>query len=156
MNTYIDSKTVFKNISIFSYNSRGFDAGKQDVCRNLLKKKISSNSMDEHLILCNQENFLLRNNKYKIKQALKEYHIIFKPAIKNSLDGRPKNGMFIAVPNEISGNIEDVSPKHWRLQALLINSVNKRLLIINSYFPQDNRSIEYKDEGLEEILAEIQ
>ena len=156
MNKYKDSKTVSNYLNIFSYNSRGFDSGKQEVCRKLLKPKISSNSMDENLILCNQENFLLRNNKYKIKQALVGYHIIFKPAIKNSLDGRPKNGMFIAVPNKLSGNIEDVSPKHWRLQALIIKSVNKRLLIINSYFPQDNKSVEYKDEGLEEILVEIQ
>ena len=160
MAEYTDSNLLFKkqktSISIFSYNSRGFDMGKQDLCREILMEKILPGDQDEVKILCNQENFLLRNNKYKIKQALEGHHIVFKPAIKDSLDGRPKNGMFIAIPNKISGKIKDISPNHWRLQAILVNAFDRCLLIINSYFPQDSRYVEYKDEGLEETLAEIQ
>ena len=44
-----------------------------------------------------QENFLLKVNGYIIKQALPDHHILFKPAEKDYLEGRPKNGMFIAI-----------------------------------------------------------
>ena len=37
----------------------------------------------------------------------------FREAIKDSLKGRPKNGMFIAVANEIKEDASDVSSKHW-------------------------------------------
>ena len=36
-------------------------------------------------VLCNQENFLLRSNCYKIQQCLPDIHVIFKPAIKLNL-----------------------------------------------------------------------
>ena len=71
-------------------------------------------------ILCNQENFLLKGNSYKIKQCLPNARIIFKPAEKDSLDGRPKNGMFISIPREITEYVDDVSPNHWRVQAILL------------------------------------
>ena len=71
-------------------------------------------------VLCNQENFLLQSNSYKVKQTLPECHIFFKKAEKKNLDGRPRNGMFIAVPLEIKENVIDVSPFHWRVQAVVI------------------------------------
>ena len=64
--------------------------------------------------------------------------------------------MYIAVPDSISsGNVLDVSPKYWRIQAILIRTMDTRLLLINSYFPQDMKTIDYRDSGLEEILAKI-
>ena len=90
------------------------------------------------MILCNQGNFLLHGNGYKIKQCLKGAHIIFKGVIKNSHDdGRPKNGMFIAVPVQIKEHISDVSPKHWRVQAVTLRTPTRNILIINTYFPVD-------------------
>ena len=146
MNPYIEKQ----DICIFSYNSRGFSMEKQYICSKIL------NHIHGTLpILCNQENFLLRNNKYKIKQALPGYHIIFKPAVKDNLEGRPRNGMFIAVPDVIKDHISDVSPIHWRIQANVLRSKEKTLLIINTYFPQDSKSTEYKDNELEEVLADI-
>ena len=60
-------------------------------------------------ILCNQENFLLRANGYKIKKFLAGAHVIVKGAVKSSYDnGRPKNGMFIAVPAEIKEFVTDI------------------------------------------------
>ena len=95
------------SICIYSYNSRGFAQEKQDLCNILMK-----NSGSSYSILCNQENFLLQGNSYKINQCLKDAHVIFKSAIKNSHDnGRPKNGMFIAVPLEMKEYVLDVSPK---------------------------------------------
>ncbi len=41
------------------------------------------------LILCNQENFLLKGNNHIIKKALDDYHVFVKPATKDQLEGRP-------------------------------------------------------------------
>ena len=54
-----------------------------------------------YTILCNQDFFLLKGNNYNVKQCLPDARIIFKKAEKDSIDGRPKNGMFIAIANEI-------------------------------------------------------
>ena len=103
-------------LCIFSYNSRGFNITKQDAIQTLLS--ISGNSLP---IICNQENFLLEANEYKIRQCLPDHHILFKPAIKEGLNGRPKNGMFIAVPSCLKEKVDDVSPP-LRIQSALIET----------------------------------
>ena len=65
---------------------------------------------DKIPIICNQENFLLAANKYKIKQCLPNFRIYFKPATKDGLNGRPKNGMSVAIPENLNAEVEDVSP----------------------------------------------
>ena len=85
-------------------------------------------------ILCNQENFLLKANGYIIRQTLPDHHILFKPAEKDYLEGRPKNGMFIAIPDVMKVNVADIPPCHWRIQAALIKKNNSKIMIINSYF----------------------
>ena len=83
-----------KDICILSYNSRGFREDNQTVCKDL--PKIAGNKFS---IICNQENFLLKGNKYKIEQCLPDHQMYFKPATKVGLTGRPNNGMFVAIPN---------------------------------------------------------
>ena len=73
---------------MFSYNPRGFGLITQQFGRDLL-------SMDKNkiLILWNQENFVLKGKSYIIQKDLPEFHVIFKPATKEHLEGMPKNGM---------------------------------------------------------------
>ena len=105
-------------LCVLSYNSRGFGALKQTFCNFLSSSSVVGNKIP---ILCNQENFILRANSYKINQALPSSSLIIKPADKSShCTGRPRGGMFIAVPDFFKNNIQDVSPAHWRLQAALI------------------------------------
>jgi hypothetical protein len=61
--------------------------------------------------------------------------------------------MFIAVPDKIKSDIQDVSPGFWRLQAVKIKSSN--ILIINSYFPTDPGTIAFNDSELLETLQSI-
>ena len=61
-----------KDICIFSYNSRGFHEDNQAVCKDL--PKIAGNKFS---LICNQENFLLKGNKYKLDQCLPDHHIYF-------------------------------------------------------------------------------
>ena len=80
----------------------------------------------------------------------------FNPAIKETHDkGRAKNGMFIALPNFMKSQIEDISPGYWRLQAIIIKTGNQRLLLINSYFPTDPSTIRFDDAELMETLEYI-
>ena len=105
--------TVDKDICILSYNTRGFSEMKQSYCRLLVNEQTVGNKIP---IICNQENFILRGNSFKINQALPGFYILINPAIKETHDrGRAKNGMFIAVPSSIKSQIEDVSPGYWRL-----------------------------------------
>ena len=91
-------------------------------------------------ILCNQENFLLKANTYKLFQVCPDFQFFINPAVKEVQNsGRPSNGMFICVPNTIKSNVNDVSPGHWRVQAVKIKSQSSVTLLINSYFPFDQR-----------------
>ena len=122
---------------VISYNSRGFNGMQQDFIKTLVDRQTVG---DRIPILCNQENFILRGNSFKILQTLPDFHIFINPAIKTALDrGRPRGGMFIAVPSSIKSQVADVSPGHWRVQAINISSKSSCTLLINTYFPCDYR-----------------
>ena len=147
-------KVDFKDMTtqktcILSYNSRGFS----EIHQNFIKQLVSDNTVGSSIpILCNQENFILRGNFYKIRQTLPEFHIIFNPAVKNSLDkGRPRGGMFIAVPSSIKGLVEDKSPGHWRVQAVKIAST----LLINTYLPCDSQNAANAQDETVEVLEVV-
>ena len=135
-------------MNIYSYNSRGFGDDKQDICKILATK-------NKHIIpiICVQEHFLLRANNYKVKQCLPDFHVYFKTAVMDSEFGRPKNGMFIGIPNDIKEHVTDVSPSHWRIQAILLEVSDCKILLINSYFPTDPR---IQDFDTEELLTTLQ
>ena len=84
-----------------------------------------------------------------------DFHIFFKPALKECFEGRPRNGMFIAIPNTIKEIVTDISPDHWRVQAALIQNKNSNIMIVNSYFLQDSRAPIHIDPELEQVIAVI-
>ena len=150
MNTYTSNQDG-KSLCIYSYNSRGFAQEKQDLCKLLM-----STSGNTYPILCNQENFLLRSNGYKIKQCLPGAHVVFKEAVKDTHDdGRPKNGMFVAVPAVMKEYVEDISPNHWRVQAVLVRTTESSIMIINTYFPTDPKSTDFDSSELMTTLSAI-
>ena len=141
-----------KNVCILSWNSRGSSQQKLDFFNYLVSPQIVG---DKIPILCNQENFILKGNSYRLFQALPNFHFFINPAIKNIQDhGRPKNGMFIGVPNSIKSFVQDVSPNHWRVQAVTISSNLSKTLLINSYFPIDKRDQE-NNENNEDFIETI-
>ena len=79
-------------LCIFSYNSRGFNLDKHVFCRNLIMS-----SGCNLTVLCNQGNFLLKANCYIIKQALPDFHILFKPALIECLEGRQRNEILLCL-----------------------------------------------------------
>ena len=146
----INSSITGNKLCVISYNSRGFSQEKYAFCNYLLSSEFCGPNVP---VLCNQENFILRGNAYKIKQALSDHHILIKPAVKETTDkGRAKNGMFVAVPKEFRNKIQDVSPSHWRLQAVLLTCENATILLINSYFPVDSKKADADVHDLLEAL----
>ena len=140
-------------VCILSYNSRGFSATTEAFIRNLVSPSTVGSRIP---ILCNQENFILRDNSYKIVKSLPGFHFIIKQAIKNSLDtGRPKGGLFIAFPSSMKNNIHDVSPEFWRVQAIKIKLSSATVLLINSYFPTDPRRANQDETELQETISSI-
>ena len=152
MNPYTrNTISTGKSICIYSYNSRGFAQEKQDLCKLLM-----STSGNTYPILCNQENFLLRSNGYKIKQCLPGAHVVFKEAVKDTHDDRrPKNGMFVDVPAVMKEYVEDISPNHWRVQAVLVRTTESSIMIINTYFPTDPKSTDFDSSELMTTLSAI-
>lgn len=146
-NTYTTGKD---SICIFSYNSRGFTEEKQDICKLLFTENVKY-----YPILCNQENFILKGNSYKATKCLTNARVIFKEATKESFEGRPKNGMFIAIPSQIKELVRDVSPAHWRVQAVLLSTMTNKVLIINSYFPNDPKVKDFDATDLCSTIAAI-
>ena len=104
----------------------------------------------------NQENFILRDNSSKLRQAFPGFQILINPAVKKHLNtGRPINGMFIAFPDSIKNNVEDVSPGFWRVQAAKISFKYSKLLLINSYFPTDPQRDNVDESDFLETLGHI-
>ena len=60
--------------------------------------------------------------------------------------------MFIAVPNSIKSQVIDISPGHWRVQAVVIESTASRTLLLNTYFPCDSLSARDDMEETIEVL----
>ena len=138
------------NLCIYSYNSRGFNSTKQYVLKTLV-----SIAGDNFSIICNQENFLLKANGYIADNCLPDHHIFFNHALKKGLNGRPTNGMFIAVPKCMKESVEDVSPKSSRIQSLLIETMSDEILLINTHFPTDPSNDEFDETELLLTLSDI-
>ena len=127
----------------------------------LIKQKLCVEIMgaDESMVpvLCNQENFVLEGNSHLIKKAMEKYHVYIKPAKKNNLEGRPTNGMFIALPKYLRRKSKDVSPLNERIQAILLQTNDGNIMIINVYFPSDPKTTSYNaDSELEDTLIGIE
>ena len=116
-------------LCVISYNSRGFGTEKQEYCRYLLSDQFVGNKLP---VLCNQENFIMRGNCYKIMKALSDYHVLIKPAVKESQDkGRAKNGMLL------------LYLLMWKIRSLifLLHFGGSKLLFLNVKTPSYSSSI---------------
>ena len=141
-----------EQICIVSWNSRGSSQQKLELMNKLVSHQIVGENIP---ILCNQ-NFLLKANSYKVFQAIPGFHFFINPAIKSSHNqGRPSNGMFICVPDCIKSCVTDISPDHWRVQAVVIESAQSKTLLINSYFPYDKRNQE-DEEDINDLIETLE
>ena len=120
-NTLQNNTVHLKEVCLISWNSRGSSNQKLHFTNQLVSPQVVG---DKIPIICNQENFILKANIYRLKRAIPGFQFYINPAVKNVQDvGRPMNGMFICVPDIIKNSVQDVSPGHWRIQAVIISSI---------------------------------
>ena len=74
-----------KNLCIYSCNSRGFHSNKQDILKTLLS--VSGDSLP---VICNQENFLLKANRFIIEKCLPDHHYSSSMLLKRTLMVGPR------------------------------------------------------------------
>ena len=63
--------------------------------------------------------------------------------------------MFVVISLEIKELVLDVSPTHWRVQAIILSTPSNKVLIMNSYFPTDHRVNEFDTTELLSTLSAI-
>ena len=98
----------------------------------------------------------MKANSYNVVNSLPDFHPFINAAVRPSTEGgRPKGGMFIAVSKSIRKFVEDVSPNHWRLQAIKIKCNLSNILLINSYFPTDPKLGNFDETDLIETIQHI-
>ena len=65
--------------------------------------------------------------------------------------------MFIALPVNLRNEVKEIFPNSSRVQAILLDTDSERLMIINTYFPQDPKTVTYElDSDLEDALTVIE
>ena len=123
-----------------SYNSTGFPVQRQAYIKKL---QLFSD------VICGQEHFQLKNCKYRISNAFSDnFDFFFKPAVKansNLGKGRPKGGLFIAWKKIQVKKATRLISDNFRIQAVILEYENCKLLLINTYFPCDSHRLTLSD-----------
>ena len=125
-------------VCFYSYNSRGIGANKVQFINDLLSLPSKPS------VFCLQEHFLLRNNLYKLSKSFPDYAVIPKPAYKNfssQNSGRPMGGLATIVPKDWRKYVTVLESLSWRLQPLKFKINEESVLLVNSYFPTDPKTI---------------
>ena len=144
------------NVCVTSYNSGGMGVDKQNYIKTLL---LFSD------VLCLQEHFLLDsgnkkfNNTYKLRQNFSDTHdMVINPAIKSNIyvsKGRGSGGLAILWRKCLTKYVTNIKCESYRLQAIKFNFPEAELLVINVYLMVDSQLENFDDNGLLQILAEL-
>ena len=140
-------------ICLYSYNSRGSSEEKLNYIQDIIN--VSGNKIPIFLV---QEHFLLRSNIYKLSKFFNTSAVLAKPAFKNfetQNTGRPMGGLATIVPKYLRKHTKVMNCESWRLQPILFKFGNKEILIINSYFPTDPKTINSENQDLISTLAVV-
>ena len=115
-------------------------------------------------ILCIQEHFLLdaQDRKYsntnKLRKKFTNCDMFIVPAHKNSNQvskGRGKGGLVTMWSKKMTKYVSKIKCDNYRIQATKFNFPSGPVLIINTYFPCDPRTINFDDTELLSILTDI-
>ena len=89
-------------------------------------------------VICSQEHFQLKNCKFRIANSFSNnFDLYFKPAVKSNSalgQGRPKGGLYMAWKKIQVKKAKRISSDNFRVQAVILEYDNCRLLLINTYF----------------------
>ena len=147
------SKQDLTPVTITSYNSTGFPVQRQTYIKSL---QLYSD------VICGQEHFQLKNCKFRISNAFSnEFDFFFKPAVKSNSSlgkGRPKGGLYFAWKKHQVKKATRIPTENFRMQALILEYENCKILLINTYFPCDSKRLVLSDTeaaDLQNLLSNI-
>ena len=124
------------DINFISYNSTGWNEFKAGFIKNIMNSKCAH-------ICALQEHFLLKDNVCKIEQYMQDYEVFAVPAFKSDLcisAGRPSGGLAVIYSKNIGHCVSRVTvPNSRRVQGISLSTQGEKILLINAYFPTDNR-----------------
>ena len=113
-------------------------------------------------MICGQEHFQLKNCKYRVANSFSDsFDLYFKPAVKSNHSlgqGRPKGGLYIAWKKNQVKKSTRLSSDNFRLQAVILEYDDCKLLLINTYFPCDSQKqilTEEESSELQKLLLDI-
>ena len=131
------STSVSTDISFLSYNSTGWNKFKAQFVKDTVKSKGA-------LILGMQEHFLLDENVFKLEDSLENFEAFTIPAFKSDLcisGGRPSGGLSLLYSKSIGHSVKRILvPNSKRVQGITLLNQGEKVLVINAYFPTDNRN----------------
>ena len=146
----MDNTTKF---CFYSYNSRGSSEIKLKFIEDILK--LSGNKVQ---IFGLQEHFLLRSNLKKLSKHFSNFSVLAKPANKDFAvqdKGRPRGGLAMIVPKYVRKYIKIIDCDSWRIQPVILQIQQTKYLIINTYFPTDQKTNEENCPELEDCLSTL-
>ena len=140
---------------ISSFNSTGFGIAVQAYIETIL---LFSN------IVCLQEHFLLDakdkkfSNTNKLRRKFSNHDMFIVPAHKPTTQvskGRGKGGLATIWEKNLTKYVSKIQCDNFRIQATKFEFPSGPLLVINSYFPCDPRTINFDDTELLTLLSSI-
>ena len=104
----------------------------------------------------------MKNCKFRISNSFSDkFDFFFKPAVKSNNrlgQGRPKGGLYFAWKKDQVRKSTRLSTENFRIQAVILEYENCKLLLINTYFPCDTQKLVLSDAeavDLQSLLTEI-
>ena len=140
-----------KQLSMLSYNPTGWGNVKIDLINTLL--------ITHSILICAvQEHFQLQSNLYKL-DCFENYAVFSIPARKNDNvvnKGRPSGGLALIYHQKLGKIASPLKvPGSHRVQGLKLAIPDYPMLLINVYFPNDPRTIDFNDTELLQTLEDI-
>ena len=143
--------TSIEQLSMLSYNPTGWSKPKID----LIKLILISHSIQ---ICAIQEHFQLENNLYRLN-SFENYEVFSVGATKKNNvvnRGRPSGGLSLIYHQNLGKYATPMTvPGSSRVQGLKLNFEQCPFLIINTYFPNDPRTVDFDDSVLVQTLEDI-
>ena len=135
----VDNIAVSSDMCFMSYNTTGWNAFKAEFISNIL--------IAHHVHFCLiQEHWLLPENVLKISKYFKDYEVFSLPAYKSDLAitaGRASGGLAIMYHKSLGHQVSRVTvPDSRRVQGITVDTAGSKFLLINVYFPNDNRNLD--------------
>ena len=139
-------------VNFVSYNSTGMNSIKSDWIRELSKvTKTDYLSIQEHFKKTKSvDNYF--------KEQFNDFTSYVIPAYRDKCQdsGRPKGGLAQLTNKILQVKSQRISTKNFRNQAQILHFPSTKLLWINSYLPNDPRTINFDDTELVEVLTEVE